>query len=1006
MNEGKDPEVPFQVIAQYSYVSEYNVDLHFEKDQIISVISIEDNQWYYGHFVDSEGLQNEGIFPKTFVTILKECLKFGANGSTGGFPSLDPAAQMPFMRSSAVCKTPKVSVGIERGSAATLGSPRGKRSPVEEPRQSTEPVQKQRGPVFPLPSELMSKALSCKPTPVKIPKGCSASPINLGYIKNDSGSPTNHGSPPLSLQEQLSQLEGQQKLQHDAQINLLKKKKAEKENSERSERKNYEWGYESSKTDISDSDYFTTDDNDFSGAQHAADILPRSSTDIKEKTPTDSGDYSNANISMSIPVDFPSLTGFESRNNRRSDESRRAALKKRIAKLSNTEKFGVSPTMNRFGIPSVGLSEPRVIKDKFKANSYTKDVPSPTPSVESKIEHAEKQSIASLEDSQGSLDNDEFYVLDHYPNSGIDDLDKKSFESADELTGLNLNPMSTHTMTDLGDCHDGGYLVNDVYVDSGFKSSDTMTPGIEANDELFSSEYKPKSAPMTSDESPSDEYSIPVKLIPIAASLGNSRKTSNKSSSLVRTGYADLDFDLSMSYQVPNVQNNKTPMTLASNMTLIPSASMIPIDTPMIRGSAAYQRYPINNLGNDPIPSRLASSIAESNASTAKMKKDDSASIEQVLLKKGAPPPPPSATTTSNRDVSEHLGARMGKNKIGSIHSKPKKLNYSKSLRDITGKSIIHSLTPADPQRTLEPPRTFDAPKPFVSSKGLDLGSSKMAPPPPPQLDSADPSNASSPVFSPTISPELPEPTSAASCMPEFVFNRKDRWWLDKKAPTSLGVLMGSFIWECDEKIIDKRGNAKSICRDFYFLFDNYSQLHVWVLFDERDPVGTVKYWKELKHFEPERFRFAPLTDFSSKIHEKALDLVGKFSKGFVRKIYAEFPNLIAPIGNTYGVTVFEYTAGDKIDGETLKAVKVGDILIITCGQFVTHSRLLHRNIIEFTPNKPHVSIISSYDCNRKKIRVIESEGDKVKQGSYRLAEFADGQLKICRAIPREVLGW
>lgn len=64
-----EPEVPFKVVAQFPYKSDYEDDLNFEKDQEITITSVEDAEWYYGEYRDSSGDIVEGIFPKSFVAI-------------------------------------------------------------------------------------------------------------------------------------------------------------------------------------------------------------------------------------------------------------------------------------------------------------------------------------------------------------------------------------------------------------------------------------------------------------------------------------------------------------------------------------------------------------------------------------------------------------------------------------------------------------------------------------------------------------------------------------------------------------------------------------------------------------------------------------------------------------------------------------------------------------------------------------------------------------------------
>jgi hypothetical protein len=59
--------LPFKVKAVYEYTSPHEDDLHFPAGQIITVVEVEDHEWYVGEYVDDSGGKQEGLFPKNFV---------------------------------------------------------------------------------------------------------------------------------------------------------------------------------------------------------------------------------------------------------------------------------------------------------------------------------------------------------------------------------------------------------------------------------------------------------------------------------------------------------------------------------------------------------------------------------------------------------------------------------------------------------------------------------------------------------------------------------------------------------------------------------------------------------------------------------------------------------------------------------------------------------------------------------------------------------------------------
>ncbi|KAI5275111.1 hypothetical protein E4T47_01830 [Aureobasidium subglaciale] len=58
---------PFKVKAVYEYTSPHEDDLPFPEGQIITVVALEDADWYEGEYTDAQGGKHAGLFPKNFV---------------------------------------------------------------------------------------------------------------------------------------------------------------------------------------------------------------------------------------------------------------------------------------------------------------------------------------------------------------------------------------------------------------------------------------------------------------------------------------------------------------------------------------------------------------------------------------------------------------------------------------------------------------------------------------------------------------------------------------------------------------------------------------------------------------------------------------------------------------------------------------------------------------------------------------------------------------------------
>jgi len=62
------PDLPFKVKSLFDYTSPHADDLNFPADVVITVSALEDDDWYFGDYVDkATGEKKEGIFPKNFV---------------------------------------------------------------------------------------------------------------------------------------------------------------------------------------------------------------------------------------------------------------------------------------------------------------------------------------------------------------------------------------------------------------------------------------------------------------------------------------------------------------------------------------------------------------------------------------------------------------------------------------------------------------------------------------------------------------------------------------------------------------------------------------------------------------------------------------------------------------------------------------------------------------------------------------------------------------------------
>ncbi|AEY99128.1 FAGR306Cp [Eremothecium gossypii FDAG1] len=923
MNAAKEPEVPFDVIAKYTYESIHDGDLNFEDGQRIEVISIEDNQWYYGHFVDGAGNEQEGIFPKNYVEVAQDDIHSAPTGGigmhAGHFPSLDPAAQMPY------------AVEARR----------------EERREAPELVKLHAGPVF---------------TPETTPVTARDSKLARGSAVIGEESSAGVVEPPqFSFKERLALLQEHQRRESE----LLKRIHAER-TQEDADTLHEGAARRSSFLDL---DYAYPSGADETDTQRVAE---------KEAEEEDE-EEDNAGLKLS-------------------EESRRAAIRNRMAVLSTAGRFGVAGAFNPF---SVAVAAGLEAEPQPRAAEARKEEPVAAPiPVLPGATGASLNFRRSSETTAYSTQADQ-PLEDSGSELGVGD-------KSDDIS-LNLNPMSIDTPGNLADEESEAYFDKEADIGSGFKSADTVTTGPETSEAIIASLASKIVMPRLTSEDPSEDYQLHAKLVaevPSLAGIGRDSTTSDRVSPT--RNERDISSPVSPSGRAfkGSLDSARSSKDFGASSKVAPSlanfATIAPTPAPKVSHTSSTSASPTRRKSPSPVSEATAKKAAPPPPPSTVGAHTD---LEAPTM---APPPPPIGHLEDVKEPSVSFGKSSKSYKSRSLREfagrsmREQHASVRETTRSVVDRPKSTALEPAkvslQPARTLEPKRTPNA-------------ISKFAPPPPPPTNTT----VTMPTSSTQIGAVLDLSTKDSvddgligdAHEPTIKFERDDTWWLEKTVPKSLVNSRGKFIWEVDEKLIEKRHGARMVCRDFYFLFEDYSQLHSCVVYNEQDSIHTVKYWEEVIPFDPEEALAVESTDMNSQLFAKAYDMLGKTTKKFIPTLFSELPSLIPPIEScTYGVTVLTYDAGGTLDSEAMKSVKLGDLLVIMSGHFVTHARLLHRSKFEVTPDKPRVSIISEYDYNKKKIRVIEDHNGKVRQGSYKLSEFVKGQMKICRAVTRNVVGW
>lgn len=123
------------------------------------------------------------------------------------------------------------------------------------------------------------------------------------------------------------------------------------------------------------------------------------------------------------------------------------------------------------------------------------------------------------------------------------------------------------------------------------------------------------------------------------------------------------------------------------------------------------------------------------------------------------------------------------------------------------------------------------------------------------------------------------------------------------------------------------------------------------------------------------------------------------FSGEYVDYIFSQLPDsVLLPIANkTYGAVVYRNNNGDT---KFYDDIRPGDVLVVVNATF-EGSTTKHVGVL-----KPQVSIVTSFDAEKNKIKVIEQSEGMVQQARYKLKNLASGKLRVFRIVGRDYIGW
>lgn len=1040
MNE---PSTPFQVVALYPYKSDFDDDLTFDKDQIVTVTNIEDDQWYFGEYVDEGGQLLEGIFPKGFVAVqLKPSHEPIVEASVVSSGTTQPAAEPVVSMTSphedhkrveesnwTDSKDPsvpkmknKVSI-FDQGASEPAPLPRNstlfdgpndtsvKKTVVADPSHHYTP------PTSFTDSEKKQRE---QPDKVAIPE-----PVNRG---GSTESPE-EDLPKMSLKDRIAMLQEQQKQQLQREQEKMARKSKKRE-STMGEGDNTSLDVENSNRPQHDFQRAGSADGDTLGNLDKGVDEPklnekRKTDDFEGPSPVPVGSERSGDNSLGLRSDQPkeshrehareptrSSQGGERDSHRGADdgeeddddeedeeEARRTALTQKIARMANAGRYGGAPVgFNPFGLPTAA---PPATEPKEKRSASKNSEPSGEKTASTKVvpimPFADPNAVSFLNNPHGKHDS----------NSEDDDIGEESDVSETGKSVGDPSGPNAHTVVSDSERENTSNEEKPSPLDSRLNrssphSSNRQSTFTESGVPYLDNEFSQRGPPSLVEKAEPPVSSAPP-VPPISPEgynqedeLNNAVDEQSSQFSGSRALNADNVSFHSNSYDFnepkslgPQSDSQVTSVPKSVDPNTSPAFSQTGASVPHVLSRGPSQR---TSDSSGVRPTSMVSHLhGEAPFSEGVDHTRSAPSVDVVSGVPSAPAPPIPGIASGN-----------------SYETRETSSNIPSSAPPIPPFPASHSVK----YTSMHSGNPGSATAPIRSVPSVPSG---MPPTPgsPPTLDPRPKITDQSPSENPfAVSRATTFDTREGYVSAErksIRFNSEDNWWLKKEFPSHAFDQKVRCFMEVDDHLLKKKLHESYMVRDFYFLFEDYSQLHFSVNFEMSNPHTTVQASQEyiLSTIQPQLLE-EYAERYGSYILHKAGSLVGSHTVGFVSGLLSHLgTEVIPPIdGRTFGASIFAHNAGEAVHPQDVAQIRPGDILVIRKAKFDVLMRSGSREIISVGSDIPHVAVIAEYEFPKGKFKVIEEHSGKVVSSSYKLHRMRAGRLKVFRVVGRDYVGW
>ena len=241
------------------------------------------------------------------------------------------------------------------------------------------------------------------------------------------------------------------------------------------------------------------------------------------------------------------------------------------------------------------------------------------------------------------------------------------------------------------------------------------------------------------------------------------------------------------------------------------------------------------------------------------------------------------------------------------------------------------------------------------------------------------------------------------------------RWWAQSETPPPVFQNRRDVIFEIEENSTTRRGGKKSVTKDVYILYMDYSQTVITAHFEASDP-GIATLLEQRHEPPPRNMRQDQLEEAHIKFGTHIADAANARKETIVGdgsphalplELIPSLPDALRPVGvRSYGALVYANLANASVIQHD--EIRSGDIVTFRNAKFGGHRGPMKTKYSIEVGKPDHVGVVIDWDGTKKKVRAWEQgrESKKVKPESYKFGDMKSGEVKVWRVMPRSWVGW